>query len=292
MKRTVFVALLALLVLLAGLSLAEPVSFAGLTFDSEDKAIDFGNVRVDDVAGLKAFLNRMPNLEQVDMYASSLTEEQMSDLFDSYPQIFFGWTLWVGDHKVRTDVTAFSTLHGQSPDPIHYTRNFTKLRFCKNLKALDFGHNWVEDISFLRELPNLEVLIIAINPVGDISALADLHNLVYLEMFTCRVHDISPLVGLKNLRDLNIKNNPIDDLEPLKQMTQLRRLWYGMHLDVSKEEQEAIAAALPDCEIDFVNNPTEGTWRKHPHYFALYDFFRTREYVPFDDLDTPETVQQ
>ena len=283
-RGAVFAAVLAVLVLLAALALAEPVSFAGLTADSEDTVIDFGSIRVDDVEGLKAFLDRMPCLERVDMYASSLTEAQMSELFDSYPQIFFGWTLWVGDHKVRTDVSAFSTLHGQSPDPIHNEKNFAKLRFCKNLKALDIGHNWVEDLSFIKELPNLEVLIIAINPVGDISALAELHNLVYLEMFTCRVHDITPLLGLTNLRDLNIKNNPIDDLEPLKQMKSLQRLWLGMGMEISQEERASLAAALPDCEMDFDNNPTEGTWRKHPHYFALYDFFRTREYVPFDDL--------
>ena len=282
--KAALAALLTALLLLAPLALAEPVSFAGLTADTQDTAIDFGSIRVEDVEGLKAFLNQMPCLERVDMYASNLTEAQMSDLFDSYPQIFFGWTLRVGDHKVRTDVTAFSTLHGQSPDPIHNEKHFAKLRFCKNLKALDIGHNWVEDLSFIRELPKLEVLIIAINPVGDISALAELHNLVYLEMFTCRVHDITPLLGLTNLRDLNIKNNPINDLEPLKQMKNLRRLWLGMNLEIPREEREALAAALPDCEIDFDSNPTAGTWRKHPHYFALYDFFRTQEYVPFEDL--------
>ena len=285
-------ALLLALLLFAVPTAGEPVSFAGLTADTEDTCIDFGSIQVEDVEGLRAFLDRMPRLERVNMYASRLTEAQMGELFDSYPQIFFGWTLWVGDHKVRTDVTAFSTLHGQSPDPIHNEKNFSKLRFCKNLRALDIGHNWVEDLSFIRELPNLEVLIIAINPVGDISALADLHNLVYLEMFTCRVHDITPLLGLTNLRDLNIKNNPIDDLEPLKQMKQLQRLWYGMNLDVPEEEQEAIAAALPDCEIDFENNPTAGTWREHPHYFALYDFFRTQEYVPFDDVQPMEPVRE
>ena len=92
------------------------------------------------------------------------------------------------------------------------------------------------------------------------------------------------MLGLTNLRDLNIKNNPIDDLEPLKQMKSLQRLWLGMGMEISQEERASLAAALPDCEMDFDNNPTEGTWRKHPHYFALYDFFRTREYVPFDDL--------
>ena len=61
-RGAAFAAALAAFVLLASLALAEPVSFAGLTADSQDTAIDFGSIRVEDVEGLRAFLDQMPCL--------------------------------------------------------------------------------------------------------------------------------------------------------------------------------------------------------------------------------------
>ena len=66
----------------------------------------------------------------------------------------------------------------------------------------------------------------------------------------------------------------------LEEMTWLERLWLGMNVTFTDEQVAAIENALPDCEIDWINNPTEGTWRKHPHYFVIYDMFRSPDYVP------------
>ena len=262
---------------------AESITGCGITVDTEDTAIDFGNVRVTDAQELVELLDQMPNLTQVDMYASSLKRTATDMLFDRYPNITFGWTFWVGDHKLRTDQTAFSTLHGRDPEPAHMSRDFEKLRYCKNLQALDIGHNWVDDLEFLRDLPQLKVLILACNDIVDITPIADLKDLEYLELFTNDITDISPLTELTKLRDLNIKNNPIKDFSVLEKMTWLERLWLGMNVTISDEQKAAIEAALPSCEIDWDNNPTEGTWRKHPHYFVIYDMFRSPDYVPFDD---------
>lgn len=262
---------------------AETITGCGITVDTEDTYIDFGNVRVTDVDALVALLDQMPNLTQVDMYSSSLKRSATDLLFDRYPNITFGWTFWVGDHKLRTDQTAFSTLHGRDPEPAHMSRDFEKLRYCRNLQALDIGHNWVAELDFLYDLPNLKVLILACNDVVDITPIASLTELEYLELFTNDITDISPLKENKNLRDLNIKNNPIKDFSVLEEMPWLERLWLGMNVTISDEQKAAIEAALPACEIDWDNNPTEGTWRKHPHYFVIYDMFRTPDYVPFGD---------
>ena len=66
-------------------------------------------------------------------------------------------------------------------------------------------------------------------------------------------------------------------------MTWLKRLWLGRYMKFTEESKKAILAALPDTEFFFEYGPTAGTWRQHPHYFALYDFFRTQVYVPFED---------
>ena len=287
MKR--FWAALLLLCLLACGTLAaaqgETITACGITVPADATGIDFGDVRVTDIPALTQMLDQMPQLQVVDMYQSRLEKTDMDMLFNRYPQITFGWTYKVGDHEVRTDITAFSTLHGSSPDPSHTETQFKWLKFCKNLKAIDVGHNYTEDISWLTNFPELKVLIIAINRVEDISPLAELKELEYLELFTNRFSDLTPLTGLTKLKDLNIKNTKVKDISPLFEMTWLERLWLGTGWmkKVPEEQREQLALALPDCEIDWINNPTAGTWREHPRYFTIYEMFHGTQYIPFDE---------
>lgn len=269
--------------LISGFAIAEPITICGLECDTEDTAIDFGSIKVEDISALTDAISKMPNLTRIDMFESRLSKADMNMLFDTYPEITFGWTIRIWEHTIRTDQTAFSTLHGSSPDPAHTEADFDVLRFCKNLRALDLGHNWIEDISFIRDLPDLEVLILGRNQIRDITPLADLHNLVYIELFSNHIKDVSPLAGLTNLRDLNLSNNPILDLTPLMKMDWLERLWLGKFMNYPENQKREILAALPDCEFFWDWGPTAGTWREHPHYFELYDFFRTTVYVPFKE---------
>ena len=286
MRRRIPAAGLLLLLLLwpLGARTEETITACGITVSADATAIDFGEVVVTDIGELVTFLDGMPQLEKVDMYASKLSKTDMDMLFTRYPQITFGWTYRVGDHTVRTDITAFSTLHGTCPDPSHSEREFQWLKFCKGLKAIDVGHNWITDVSFVTHFPELRVLILAVSPITDITPLAELKELEYLELFTNRVTDITPLTELTNLRDLNLKNNPVTDLTPLFGMTWLERLWVGgpRMQKVPKEQIEQLYAALPDCEIDWDSEPTGGTWREHPHYDTIYRMFRTQIYEPFD----------
>ena len=72
--------------------------------------------------------------------------------------------MYVGDHLVRTDVTAFSTQHTYQ-SKFHTSKTFSVLKYCHNLVALDIGHNEVSDLSFLEDLPQLKVLILAANNI-------------------------------------------------------------------------------------------------------------------------------
>ena len=145
---------------------------------------------------VKALLAEYPKLQKVNMFSMPLTASQADELSALYPQIEFGWTLKIGpDHLVRTDATAFSTLH-RSGETGHSAKALSVLRYCKKLKALDIGHNSVDDISWLTELPDLRVLIIAINRISNLTPLASLDKLEYLELFSNRITDITPLKGL------------------------------------------------------------------------------------------------
>lgn len=275
-----FLLALALMLCLASCAFAQPLEFMGLTFDSADTAIDFGDAQVTDVEGLMALLDQMPDLTKADMYASALSIQDMDALFDGYPQVFFGWTLNMKGHIVRTDATSFSTLHGRCPN--HYTEDFYPLRYCRNLVALDLGHNYIEDISFLRNFPHMKVLILACNNIRDISVLAELTEIEYLELFSNKIKDFTPLLALKNLKDLNISNNPVSDIRPLFEMTQLERFWSGMNKNVRSQVKE-MEKLLPECKIFWDGEPTWGGWREHHRYDTIYAIFNEGGYRPFEE---------
>ena len=255
--------------------------------------LDFGTGYTDLNVIIKT-LEKYPNLEKVDMFGTPVWGGHIEDLTARFPQIEFGWTIRFGDgHSVRTDATAFSTLHF-SDSTVHYTKDISLLRYCKKLKALDFGHNAVDDISWLRDLPDLRVLIIAINRIKDISPLADLKNLEYLEIFNNYITDLSPLAGLTHLMDLNLSYNLVQDYSPLYSMTSLKRLWLYNSVDrrrtpVPPGVLEILGEKLPDCQIDATSEPTLGGWREHPHYDVIHAMFKTPDYQPFEDSwpDTP-----
>ena len=241
------------------------------------------------LSDVERILDQYPNLEKVDMFGTPVGWKSVEELEARYPGVEFGWTLKIGDHQVRTDATAFSTLH-LTNSKTHGTKEISLFRYCKKLKALDFGHNGCDDISFLTELKDLRVLIIAINRVTDISPLAELKNLEYLEIFNNYITDISPLKGLTHLMDLNISYNNIADLSPLYEMPWLKRLWMYRATNrnssdyLPEEEIQLLKQKLPNTEINYKSMPTAGTWREHPHFDVIHAMFRSPDgYEPFAD---------
>ena len=184
MSRRIILLILACLLAFPAVSAADRTSVgeAAMADPLTVTCLDFGTGYTDLNVIIKT-LEKYPNLEKVDMFGTPVWRGNIEDLTARFPQIEFGWTIRFGDgHSVRTDATAFSTLHF-SDSTVHYTNDISLLRYCKKLKALDFGHNAVDDISWLRDLPDLRVLIIAINRIKDISPRADLKNLEDLEIF-------------------------------------------------------------------------------------------------------------
>ena len=254
--------------------------------DAELSYVNVGDTVIEDWEAFYAYLDANPTITAVDMYATTVGRKRIEEMAERYPHIEFGWTMEVGDHLVRTDATCFSTLH-YSADTPHPTREIALLRFCKNLRALDIGHNAVDDLSFLYELPELRVLIVACNRIEDITPIAELKHLEYLEMFSNFVRDISPLEHLPYLAHLNLGYNNISDLSPLHRMPQLKRLWMKKchsRASVPKLSDEVISElqeALGDCVIDTINNPSEGGWRECVEFDTFHAYFRDGQYVPF-----------
>ena len=294
--RKIAVLLLALL-LLCGTAFADEVTFGSVTADRETEYLDMGSEVVTDWKAFIAFLVEFPNLKKVDMFATQVTAEKVSMLEEALPDVKFGWTLqlmkYKNKHIVRSDATAFSTLHGVCPN--HRSEEFALLRYCTGMLALDLGHNNLTDLSFLRNMPHLRVLILGENQkLKNIDELAGLPDLEYLELFTCGIKDITPLTKLTHLTDLNLGNNQVEDWRPLKEMTWLKRLWIpGMTAQaMSAADLQELQEALPDTVImadrKYAKDPVGNGWRtdpktkvNDPHYDIIYEIFHTGVYIPF-----------
>ena len=270
---------------------AQTVTFRTLTVPADTEEIDLGNIAVGgkEFQQFYEFLEKLPKLKKVDMFNTRIRADRIAELTERFPGVEFGWTMAVGDHSVRTDATAFSTLHSDS-SPRHGDDVLSLLRYCKNLKALDIGHNAAKDLSFLYDLPNLRVLILVDNQFTDITPVASLKKLEYLEIFFNNVTDVSAVKDLDKLLDLNICFNRISDLSVLKGMTWLKRLWISHSTDrnpmnnVDPAVVEEIRAALPDTLVDSTAKSSIGNyWRDDPHYKVLREMFRTKTYIPFED---------
>lgn len=274
----------------AGIASAEQITVLGLTVPTDSAVLDFdcAGISVTDADALACVLDTMPSVTEVRMFDSEMAVPDMEKLFDAYPQVFFGFTLHLQVHHIRTDATAFSTLHFASPtkeDGRHTSDELRMLRMCRKLKALDLGHNYLTDLDFLYWMPDLEVLIISPNyGLTDITPVSACPKLVYLECFNTPVTDLTPLSGLTELRDLNLTRcDKVTDLSPLYELPKLERFWWGHMGKVTTAQKKIMREKHPDCRFVNVYDPTGGGWRNHPHYKALFDFFRTGVYVPFTD---------
>ena len=227
-------------------------------------------------AVIEEALGEFPLLEKVVLCDCGISHEDMAALNDRHENVRFVWRVYLSDVSLRTDDTTFLAARVRNELPI-YSYELEVLKYCPDLQALDLGHKNITSLDFLRYVPHLKYLIIVENDVNDITPIGELQELTYLEMFWTKCEDISPLQNCKALTDLNISYiycRPAKCLETLVNMPQLERLWYcGNNLNA--EQLEELQTALPDTEMYLAarGEPTGSTWREHPHYFEMRDFF-------------------
>ncbi len=275
---------------------AETLTYRNFSADSESEYLNLDEADISPIKweSFYNFLSQFPNLKKVDMFNYPAYYNVVHEIHRRFPDVDFGMTMRFSEHTLRTDATAFSTLHDNAK--WHSCAQLSVVKYCKNLYALDIGHNRFDDLSFLYDMPQLRVLIVACGDAKDITPIGTLEHLEYLELFFNRIEDISCLKDMKYLMDLNIVNNLIDDIEPLKNIKSLKRLWIHERSRRKQRPEDPaymaeLQAALPDCHIDWVSTSTAGGWRKHPHFQVIYRMFRSRVYEPFED-SPPENIPE
>lgn len=266
-----------------GVFIRADVELYGAVFSTDAEEIDLSGIEIADTSLIENALVLFPNLKKVIMSDCGISDEDMDALNLRHEDVEFVWTLHFSVYSVRTDVTAFcaSNVPGYVAPKLG-DAELAPIKYLRNLEALDLGHMYYTDLSFLENMPNLRYLILVEANFRDISAIGGLENLFYLEIFNNTINDITPLLECKNLRHLNIGFTRGYEPDCLREMTWLERLWYpGSNLSAGQIED--VQTALPDTETYFAvwdgDGSTGGGWREHETYFEMRDLF-SMHYMP------------
>lgn len=251
--------------------------FHGKVFDLTDSVVDINHIRLSDNGDeILALALCMPNLEFLDMDSCGIPNERMAEIRDALPNAKVVWRIWFGrDYTVRTDVETILASYSKPSSNILRNHNVQPLKYCRDVKNLDLGHNFITDISFISEMKNLEVCIIGLNSWSDLSPIANCTKIHYLEISDTQLDSLEALRGLKNLKNLNAANNRnLSDLSPLYDLD-LDCFWLGCYHKVSKEQIWDFWHTFRDCEFNITTpDSMDQGWRADKRYYPIIDIFK------------------
>ena len=263
------------------------IDWAGMQLDWDSTEINLNkapNRYVSD-SELNAVLELVPTIRKVvSDKMKSLSNNRVIPLLEKYPDIEFVWLIKLyGEKYIPSNATAYSMKNVGEPPVRLRSKDLAPLKYAKNLKALDLGHNTITDLEWLRDFPDLELLILADNKISDISVIGELKHLKYLEIFMNYVTDLSPLVNCQELLDLNISVNDITDISVLYEIPSLERLWANV-TKLTREQIAEFGEKRPEVATYFTDWQSTGYgWRKHPRYDHYIWCFNHQTWIPFDE---------
>ena len=223
------------------------------------------------------FIDQMPYIESIRLQDCGLSNEECASLQDAHPDVFLIWDIKIGKRKIPTDSVGFSTLIGWKGYPRLTDKDTVYFKYLRKMVALDLGHNYISDLSFLEYMPDLEILILVDNypdpksykRLTDISEVKYCKKLRYLEIFANSIEDISALKELKELEDLNICHNPITSAEYIKDLPNLKKLWV-YSTKIPSEELKELREIYPDTKIiTSGSGSVDQVWRSGDRYKAM-----------------------
>ncbi len=253
------------------------VELMGETYPWDTELLDFNGVPIDDPAPIEAAVPYLPRLKSVEMCDCGLSNEAMDALNKRHENVKFVWRVYFSGYKLRTDAEYFVASAFGDPPPAILNQHLPILSYCTELRALDLGHMYITDLSFVQSMPHMTYLILAESSVSDLSPLAGLKELKYIEAFLTGIWDLSPLLECPALEDLNICYTWVgadNAMAVLPKMKQLQRLWW-CNTTLSAAQQQELVDALPDCMMFFLRGgqSTGGAWRYHENYYEMRDAF-------------------
>lgn len=262
--------------------------YAGETYNSLDEI----ELKPASTEGLAEALRALPRVKRVDLLDVTVPDAEKDALMEANPGVDFLWWVNFRHWTLRSDTQVFSTLlSGETWQPRYSENDLAPLfKYCRHLKALDLGHNNLQDLSLLGTLPELQVLILVDNPwLRDISPIANLTELRYLEIFVCpKIEDMSPIRALTKLEDVNFcHQRQLNDPSIFDDMPNLKVCWLR-DIGFTQEQKQAFLEAHPDTRVEFnvyMNrlSAVDGGWRATDENVAIRTAFHNYRLVTFFD---------
>ena len=239
----------------------------GVSFSLADEAVSFNGKNLKRrIEELKLLLPYLRNVKRVDMENCGIDNETMAALRDQFPQPKLVWRVKVGAYTVRTDarMIKFSAGGGKA---LH-DKDTENLKYCRDVRYLDLGHNEFKHIDFVANMPELEVCIIAVGYMTSLEGIQNCPKLEYAEFLSGLISDVTPLASCTELVHLNLVYNRIKDITPLYGLTKLERLWISRN-DIPADQVAKFKELVPNCQVNTtVQNPTRGGWRYFDEEFT------------------------
>ena len=129
---------------------------------AQSEYIDISHIDISDV-DIDMIISRLPNVKRLVMCDCGLDNDGYAALQDRHPDIKIVFEIVLDYWTIRTDVVAFSTFKTTAEEFYMNNDDAYYLKYCNELVALDLGHNYVSDLSFLEYMPDLKVLILVDN---------------------------------------------------------------------------------------------------------------------------------
>lgn len=135
-----------------------------------------------------------------------------------------------------------------------WVRNFSCIRFCKNLKKLYCESAGVRSIKSLKYCKKLECLIMDNNHFSYISDLKYLNHLREVNLSNCNLYHIEPLRNKPDLMLLDISDNHISDISPLKESKKLKNLMTDQREKAKISDISVLEDKVQLEELDLANH--------------------------------------
>lgn len=244
--------------------------------------IDISHIDVSDV-DMDMIISRFPNVKRLVMCDCGLDNDGYAALQDRHPDIKIVFEIVLDYWTIRTDAVAFSTFKTTAEEFYMNNDDAYYLKYCNELVALDLGHNYVSDLSFLEYMPDLKVLILVDNVkekdgerlyhLTDLSELRYVPKLRYLEIFANNVSDLSFLDYMPDLEDLNISYNSVSSIEHMQNMPKIKKLWME-HTYISGAGVGTLRQLYPNARIvSSGEGSVDQGWRSGERYRAVRRMF-------------------
>ena len=256
------------------------------SFALDDEVVSFNKKNLKKkVDELKELLPYLRNVKRVDMEDCGIDNETMAALRDQFPQPKLVWRVKVGAYSVRTDAWMIKFSAGNAK--ALYDKDTANLKYCREVRYLDLGHNHFNRMDFVAYMPDLEVCIIAVGYMTSLEGIQNCTKLEYAEFLSGLISDLTPLAACTELVHLNLSYNRITDITPLYGLTKLERLWISRN-DIPSAQVDEFKALVPGCQVNTTTqNPTRGGWRYFDEEFTQITprYALLREQFRYDDTD-------